>query len=346
MPTRQLVQLPQFAQRHFHEHCRCPRCRMKISDEDVVAAGARRAKDGTVCFGYQYECQTCRKLYVVTDRLRAFTRPVWWTELAEWHDRARAADLPSIGPMVLDMIELDSIWIRGGYKSQVGPVMLIYSNSKSNAVEGFLRLEPDSSISLFDQEVPHSLPPSDLADFAAAVEGSTFELDGLTWTKMSGHEIEKIIHDRVFAVTTDDDPTSHAARKAQRKRRSRHARKVRKVTWHSREADRQPESCDDTIEKAERPEFLARNVSVLNCTPGNCHHADGEPASIITLGHVLNDEINPWVISMHDSRLLVVSLLVVLATNDDDFAQRLLDQHFPADEDGTFKWPDQPYHPF
>lgn len=92
----------------------------------------------------------------------------------------------------------------------------------------------------------------------------------------------------------------------------------------------------------ERAEFYARNVWVLNCTPGNCDHAEGEPASIITLARVKDGEINPWVISMRDSRLLVVKLLVALATYDDEFAQRLLDQ-FQGDEEGDYKWPDQPY---
>ncbi len=45
---------------------------------------------------------------------------------------------------------------------------------------------------------------------------------------------------------------------------------------------------------------------------------------------------------MSDSRLLVTKLLVALRDLDDDFAQKLLDDHFGADGDGDFIWPQTP----
>lgn len=89
----------------------------------------------------------------------------------------------------------------------------------------------------------------------------------------------------------------------------------------------------------ERAEFYVRTVSVMDCTPGNYDHAAGEPASIITLGNIKSGEINPWALSMRDSRLLAVKLLVALATNHDKFAQRVLDEQFAANEEGEFVWP-------
>ena len=89
----------------------------------------------------------------------------------------------------------------------------------------------------------------------------------------------------------------------------------------------------------ERPEFYAHNLTVLNCAPGNCDHAHGEPATIITTARGRDGAITPWVISVRDSRLLAVKLIVSLATSGDEFAQMLLDTHFPADAHGNFMWP-------
>jgi hypothetical protein len=93
----------------------------------------------------------------------------------------------------------------------------------------------------------------------------------------------------------------------------------------------------------ERPEYYARTVVVLRCVPANFDNPEGEPASVITLGHVKDGSVGPWVIDVPDSRKLAVGLLIALATNSDEFAQKLLDDHFAADDHGHFVWPDEPY---
>lgn len=92
----------------------------------------------------------------------------------------------------------------------------------------------------------------------------------------------------------------------------------------------------------ERPEFWASNVVLLNCMPGNYDGAKGEPAVIVTVG-TRSGDVSPLVLNLDDSQKLVAKLLVALATNDDKFAQFLLDKHFAADAKGHFKWPDRPY---
>ena len=95
---------------------------------------------------------------------------------------------------------------------------------------------------------------------------------------------------------------------------------------------------DDNETEEERPEFFAIQVSLMNCTPGNYDHAEGDPASIVTIAR--KDTIEPLVFSMDDTKALVTKLLVSLATYDDTFAQKLLDDNFSADDDGNFVYPE------
>lgn len=95
---------------------------------------------------------------------------------------------------------------------------------------------------------------------------------------------------------------------------------------------------DDVLPEDERAEFTARPVCVLDCQPGNYDSPDGDPASIITLSD-RRGLVCPWAISAADSRLLAVKLLVSLASQGDEFAQKVLDDEFPADEQGHFIWP-------
>lgn len=90
--------------------------------------------------------------------------------------------------------------------------------------------------------------------------------------------------------------------------------------------------------KDERPEFYAFPITLMSCTPGNYDHADGERAIIVTVAK--KDSIEPLVLNIRDTRKLVTGLLVSLATYEDQFAQKLLDGHFPDDGDGNFVWPD------
>jgi hypothetical protein len=71
--------------------------------------------------------------------------------------------------------------------------------------------------------------------------------------------------------------------------------------------------------------------------PANYDHDNGEPSTVITLAHV--DDIEPIVLSLDDSRRLAAQLLVALFTNDDEFAKKVLEAHFPHDKDGHYHWP-------
>jgi hypothetical protein len=87
----------------------------------------------------------------------------------------------------------------------------------------------------------------------------------------------------------------------------------------------------------DRPRYMAIQVVLLDCTPANYDHDDGEPASIVTVGRKCC--IEPLVFNMQDSRRLVAKLLVALATYEDKFAQKLLDENFGSDQRGNFQWP-------
>jgi len=92
----------------------------------------------------------------------------------------------------------------GGYKGDVGPVIFHYEGEGEDATVGFIRLERKQQFTFLDFEDRHCLPRLELGRFAAVSDGGTFPLDGRDWIKMSRSEIEAIIRDRVFNVTTDD----------------------------------------------------------------------------------------------------------------------------------------------
>jgi hypothetical protein len=86
-----------------------------------------------------------------------------------------------------------------------------------------------------------------------------------------------------------------------------------------------------------RPEYYAAPVALMSAGPANFDHADGEPAAVVTIAR--KDIIEPLVFNMADTRKLATALLVTLATYDDEFAKKLLDNNFPAGDDGNFEWP-------
>ncbi len=87
------------------------------------------------------------------------------------------------------------------------------------------------------------------------------------------------------------------------------------------------------------PEFHVVVVHLMDCAPGNFDRPDGTAATIVTIarGHM----IEPLVFSLDDSRRLATKLLVSLATAENQFARKLLDEHFGANADGYFIWPDE-----
>src|SRR5688500_15885079 len=96
---------------------------------------------------------------------------------------------------------------------------------------------------------------------------------------------------------------------------------------------------DEMDEETERPEFHATIVSLMDVTPGNYDHAEGEEALIVTT--MKNDlSVENMAFSLDDARVLVTKSLISLAIND-ALAQKLLDDHFSVD-DGNFVWPREP----
>lgn len=96
--------------------------------------------------------------------------------------------------------------------------------------------------------------------------------------------------------------------------------------------------------ETERPEFNAMPVNVLNImdvTSGNMDHADGAPIVILTLAR--GGYIEPLAFPLAEARFVVAKLLIALATYNDAFAQKLLDDNFPANDHDEFIWPRAPY---
>lgn len=78
-------------------------------------------------------------------------------------------------------------------------------------------------------------------------------------------------------------------------------------------------------------------VRAMEVSPGNYEHEEGDPAVAVTIGR--GDEIEALVFPIDDARMIVTRMLVSLATYDDAFAQKLLDDHFAGDDDDNFIWP-------
>src|SRR4051794_37725080 len=96
---------------------------------------------------------------------------------------------------------------------------------------------------------------------------------------------------------------------------------------------------DDDIDN-ERPEFKAADARVMDVISGNFEHDAGEPAVIVTIA--MGDHIEPLAFPVEEAKKFICKGLVALATMNDVFAQKLLDDHFPADNDAQFIWPPEP----
>lgn len=97
---------------------------------------------------------------------------------------------------------------------------------------------------------------------------------------------------------------------------------------------------DDEMEDSKRPEYMVTKAYLMKSAPGNFDHANGEPAAIVTIGR--KSSIEPLAFNMADTRKLALALLVTLATYEDLFARKLLDENFPTKDSGEFKWPHEP----
>lgn len=110
-------------------------------------------------------------------------------------------------------------------------------------------------------------------------------------------------------------------------------------TCPSRATVEEDQSDDEDAE--ERPVFNAVPAVVMSYMPGNVDHADGDPASILTIAKT-DMSIEPLLFGLDDTKKLITRALVTLASYDDAFAQKLLDEHFDADNEGNFIWPCRP----
>lgn len=240
------IYLPRSVLRTYYARARCPKhFGVGVNEECLLFAGIGRASDGTLCFSVEWQCIVCRKPHRAQFPDHSFAKLDWWNELAGWHDSAPSVEqqamnhkvarqkLPKIGPMVLSMAGLESVWIRGGYKGDVGPIMLVFEGTEPNSMAGVLRLERNSQVSLFDDSEAFCLPGNQFGRFSAIDDGGMFPLDGQTWIKMSVREIESIIRDRVFDVALEDDELIPTPRPKTRSAHDTHVKKSRKGTRRS-----------------------------------------------------------------------------------------------------------------
>jgi hypothetical protein len=214
------IPLPRFALPMFYTKNPCRFCKTIIREHDLHFAGVGRGKDGNLCFAFEYRCPTCGQFLTVVDTEHPFTQHDWWEEIVERHKAAQHFeyvsyfaskawwDLPKIGPMKISDEHPGPVWIRGGYKGEVGPVILLYEGTKGN-LRGAMRLERRHRVSLLSDEDDVGLPWMKNTAFAQVKDGATFTIEGRNWIKMSAGEIEEIIREQVFDVLRDpNDPVT------------------------------------------------------------------------------------------------------------------------------------------
>lgn len=214
------IALPSFSQAMLRGPIRCTNCKAQINECHVTAAGIRQWQDGTLCFGYEYRCSACQTTGCVKDTGHVFTRPDWWNQLDQWNDstvpatsidqvprhpQPQSLSLPKIGTMILNNDGLESIWIRGGYRGDAGPIVFIYDGEPDGSSCGVLRLERDHRIRFCNFDKSHSMSEVEQSRFITLPDRGEFELHGHTWIKMPVRDIIEIIADNVFSVIAADD---------------------------------------------------------------------------------------------------------------------------------------------
>jgi hypothetical protein len=91
--------------------------------------------------------------------------------------------------------------------------------------------------------------------------------------------------------------------------------------------------------KRKRAKFKSAEVTVMNVSPGNADHDEGEPITIVTLASNDSGDIFPVMLTKRDTQQLALSLLTSLYTAEDLFAVKVLEDVFPYDDEGHFYWP-------
>ena len=97
----------------------------------------------------------------------------------------------------------------------------------------------------------------------------------------------------------------------------------------------------ESAEETDRPEYGVRLVRIMHCEPANFEHAEGDEAVVQTVA--CGSTIENQAFTIRDAKVIITRMLVALATYDDGFAQKLLDDHFRTDYQGNYLWPNEPY---
>ncbi len=95
---------------------------------------------------------------------------------------------------------------------------------------------------------------------------------------------------------------------------------------------------DEKDDESERPEFYAAVIGLMDMTPGNFDHAEGDPGLVMTVMRK-DMSVEQMAFTIAEARTIATKTLVALATYEDTFAKRLLEDHFSTDREGTFVWP-------
>lgn len=200
---------------------RCTECGATHSQTSIVAAGVEYDRDNDrTCFFYKVRCN-CGNIDLVKCTSRLIERPDWWEAIAEWN-RQYAATKPTLGmnyiaPMtgvnlLLRTRGVHKLQIFGGYKGDVGPVILLYRRvgSRPLCTYALLRLEKDDRVLMENVPYSESLPVDRWPWFLSRPAGMQFDHAYKFYTKLSDEEVVAIVQDRVFSPVKASDKTEKA----------------------------------------------------------------------------------------------------------------------------------------
>lgn len=225
------ITMPAFAARVF-ARMRCRNCALQLFEGDLIFVGAGRGEDEVAHFSYHVRCPHCETITIVIDTTHTFTTERWWEEIGRWHKQTPptigCGNPTAIATAVLGPRPLRRLSISGGYRGDVGPVMLIFRCAAA-PFAGVMRLERQNRAILYSHAVTDCIGEMQLPWFGRLPIGS-FEFERKTWFKMSPAEIQEIVRDRVFTVIPKPLPTVTTPDKNCRQSESTHLTKSRKTS--------------------------------------------------------------------------------------------------------------------
>ena len=201
------IKIPRFG-RDLQERMKCVMCDHGLTETDITFAGAGRERGGKVCFSYEGTCPKCNKISTVIDYTHPFTQSDWWEELGRWHQQALGEMGPyyrkgmpgSVARLLIGPPPLKIVYIVRGYTGSAGPVML--QGFGFDNKWGSCRLEANDKVRIMDGENEDNLPQDRWMKLANVAEGGKFAHAGREWTRLTDAQIQEILRDRVFTVTT------------------------------------------------------------------------------------------------------------------------------------------------